>query len=76
MKKIIITESQLKSILTEAHIKHKWTKVEDRKLKHYKCERCNAEKWWDDGFGKLIYQDRFGKTHYRAPECVLPNTKL
>jgi hypothetical protein len=58
-------------------IHHKWNKTDDqRKLKHYKCERCHAEKWWDSGFGKLIYQDRFGKTHYRAPECVLPNTKL
>ena len=58
-------------------IHHKWNKTDDqRKLKHYKCERCKAEKWRDQGFGKLIYQDRFGKTHYRAPECVLPNTKL
>ena len=58
-------------------IKHKWNKTDNqRKLKHYKCERCKAEKWWDPGFARLIYQDRFGKQHYRAPECVLPNTKL
>jgi 8-oxo-dGTP pyrophosphatase MutT (NUDIX family) len=57
-------------------IHHKWSKVDDKKIKHHKCERCKAEKWWDSGFGKLIYQDRFGKTHYRAPECELPNRKL
>jgi hypothetical protein len=58
-------------------IHHKWNKTDDqRKLKHYKCERCKAEKWRDPGFGKLIYQDRFGKTHYRAPECTAPNTRL
>jgi hypothetical protein len=63
--------------LGEDHtIKHKWNKVDSRKLKHHKCERCKCEKWWDNGFGKLIYQDRFGKTHYKAPDCVLPNTKL
>jgi hypothetical protein len=56
---------------------HKWHKVENsRKLNHKECEKCHAEKWWDDGFQKLIYHDRFGKLHYRAPECVIPNTKL
>lgn len=75
MKKILISESQLQLIVE--HIKHKWNKVEDsRKLKHYKCDRCKSEKWWDPGFQRLMYQDRFGRDHYRAPECVLPNTKL
>ena len=63
--------------LGEGHlIHHKWNKVDSRKLKHYKCERCHAEKWWDPGYARLIYQDRFGHPHYRAPECALPNTKL
>jgi hypothetical protein len=71
--------SKIKSmmgLITEAHIKHKWLRVIDNKLQHAKCERCKAEKWWDNGYQQLIYQDRFGKPHYRAPECVLPNTKL
>jgi hypothetical protein len=64
--------------LGEDHtIKHKWNKTDNqRKLKHFKCERCKAEKWWDPGFAKLIYQDRFGKQHYRSPECELPNSKI
>ena len=58
-------------------LKHSWNKVENsRKLKHMKCKKCNCEKWWDQGFGQLMYQDRFGKVHYRAPKCVLPNAKL
>lgn len=59
-------------------IKHKWNKTDNRtKHQHYKCERCKAEKWWDQGFGKVVYQDRFGKLHpHKTPECVLPNTKL
>jgi len=79
MKSLNEEISKIKSVMGLSEhrlIKHKWNKVEDRKLKHQKCERCNCEKWWDSGHSKLIYQDRFGRTHYRAPDCVLPNTKL
>jgi hypothetical protein len=68
----------LYNLIREGHlIKHKWSKVDSKKLNHKKCERCHAEKWWDSGYAKLIYQDRFGNLHpHKAPECVLPNTKL
>lgn len=38
--------------------------------------KCKAEKWYDMEREQTTYMDRFGKTHYRAPDCVLPNTKL
>ena len=40
------------------------------------CLRCLCEKGFSISFGRLIYIDRFGKIHYRAPDCILPNTKL
>ena len=65
------------NILNEQRIKHTWKKIENsRKLQHAECIRCKSQKWWDDRFGKLIYVDRFGKTHYRAPDCAYPNTKI
>lgn len=66
--------------LTEIYhklIKHKWAKVEpSRKFRHHKCTRCDAEKWYDDREGKIMFMDRFGHTLHHTPECVLPNTKL
>jgi hypothetical protein len=58
-------------------IHHVWNKIHDNKLKHAKCTRCNCEKYYDDRWGKVIFIDRFGKTHHhKTPDCVLPNTKL
>lgn len=58
-------------------IHHTWEPVEPtRLLKHKRCTRCNCEKYYSAGYGRLIYQDRFGRIHYRTPSCVLPNTKL
>lgn len=58
-------------------IRHKWNDVIPTKLlKHKKCERCNCEKYYSLPFGQVMYEDRFGKLWFRAPECVLPNTKL
>lgn len=50
-------------------IKHLWrTKIGFRK---YECEKCKCQKYWDPAFGKIIFVDRFGKIHYRMPDCVL-----
>jgi hypothetical protein len=58
-------------------IHHVWDAViPSKKLKHKKCSRCHCEKFWDQGFRRLIYIDRFGRMSYRTPSCVLPNTKL
>jgi hypothetical protein len=58
-------------------IHHVWNKITDQhRLKHAKCERCKCQKWWDAGFKRLIYIDRFGNLHYKTPSCVLPNTFL
>jgi hypothetical protein len=57
-------------------IHHHWQKVEDKKLKHKVCTECKCEKFYDEGFGQLIFIDRFGKMFYRTPSCVLPYTLL
>lgn len=58
-------------------IRHKWNKVQpSKKFRHYRCERCDAEKWYEDSEGKIMFMDRFGMMHHRTPDCVLPNTKL
>jgi hypothetical protein len=58
-------------------IRHTWNKhFGTGKLKHATCPRCLCEKYFSPSFGQLIYVDRFGKTHYKTPSCVLPNTKL
>jgi hypothetical protein len=58
-------------------IRHKWNSVPNsHKLKHKKCERCECEKFFDSNYGHLIYIDRKGHLYFRAPSCVLPNTKL
>jgi len=44
--------------------------------RHRLCPTCKCEKFYSAGHKKLVYIDRFGKMHYRAPSCVLPNTKL
>lgn len=66
--------------LTETYhkiLRHKWRRIDpSRKLKHFECMKCKAEKWYDMEREQTTYMDRFGKTHYRAPDCVLPNTKL
>jgi len=55
-------------------ITHKW---KDNNIPNVKqCERCLCLKYYVYAFRRMMYMDRFGKTHYRAPECVLPNTKL
>ena len=56
-------------------IKHKW-KDNDTVARGKQCERCLCLKYYDYAFVRMMYMDRFGITHYRAPECVLPNTKL
>lgn len=65
--------------IKESHklIHHKWNKINDNKLKHAKCERCECEKYYEDRFGKVIFVDRFGKTYpHSTPPCVIPNTKM
>ena len=58
-------------------IHHSWEYVVPTQLlKHMKCSRCNCEKFYTAGYRQVMFQDRFGKVHYRVPNCVLPNTKL
>lgn len=59
-------------------IRHKWIEVAGTygKTQQYECIRCLCKKKYWFSFGQVMYTDRFGKIHYRAPECVLPNTKL
>lgn len=49
--------------------RHKWKKAEDsRKLKHFICEKCGCEKWWDAGFQRTIYSVK-GRIYYRSLGC-------
>ena len=51
--------------------RHSWEPVKDsKKLKHKECIHCHLEKWWDAGFGRLIYQDAKGNIYYRTPSCT------
>ena len=51
--------------------RHSWDPVEgSQKLKHAVCMWCQLQKWWDKGFGKLIYMDKFGKVFYKTPSCT------
>ena len=60
-------------------IRHKWINKDNivysgRDLRD--CERCHCKKWYDYGFKRIVFYDRFGKLHYTTPDCVLPNTKM
>jgi hypothetical protein len=59
-------------------IHHTWDEVIPTSLlKHKKCSRCLCQKFYSPGFGKLIYQDRFGNIYpARTPSCELPNIKI
>ena len=51
--------------------RHSWEPIKgSTKLKHAECMYCQLQKWWDKGFGKLIYMDKYGKIHYRTPSCT------
>ena len=52
-------------------VKHEWDKVKNsKKLKHKECRHCHLQKWWDPGFGRLIYVDTRGNIYYRTPSCI------
>jgi len=57
-------------------LRHKWWEIQGTTPQQYECGKCLCKKGYSHAFGQLIYYDRFGKLHFRAPECVLPNTKL
>lgn len=59
-------------------IKHTWNSVPETygKTQQFECEHCHCVKGFSFSFGKLIYTDRFGRTHFQAPRCVLPNTLI
>jgi hypothetical protein len=58
-------------------IHHTWEKVVNtKKLKHKQCTRCECQQFYDEGFGQVMFQDRFGKIFYKRPKCVLPNILL
>jgi hypothetical protein len=60
-------------------IRHSWDRVEPSALlKHKRCSRCLCQKFYSPGFGRLIYQDRFGNIYptRKTPSCELPNIKL
>lgn len=40
-------------------------------FRRYECEKCHCVKYWDPGFGKIIFVDRYGVLHHRTPDCVL-----
>lgn len=53
-------------------IHHVWESVTPtRLLKHKRCVRCNCEQYYSAGYGRVVYQDRFGKIWFRAPQCEL-----
>lgn len=60
-------------------IKHTWIpspRYEKGKISHKMCIRCKCEKYYSMEIQRTVYLDRFGRLLYRAPSCVLPNTKL
>jgi hypothetical protein len=60
-------------------LKHKWNPspvIRQGELSRKVCEKCKCEKYFDLEFGQTVYMDRFGKIVFRAPDCVLPYTKI
>lgn len=60
-------------------IRHRWFPIPGTpvgRFQRFFCIKCGCEKGFSQAFGQVMYMDRFGKIHYKAPECVLPNTKL
>ena len=59
-------------------LRHRWSPNAGTygKTQRYDCIRCMCTKGYSFAFNQIVYTDRFGKLHFRAPECVLPNTKL
>ena len=60
-------------------LKHSWANsgiILKEKLNHKTCSKCKCVKYYDVIFDQTVYIDRFGKLYFRAPSCVLPNTKL
>jgi len=60
-------------------LNHLWVSsgvILKEKLNHKICSKCKCTKYYDTIFDQTVYIDRFGKLYFRAPSCVLPNTKL
>lgn len=55
-------------------IRHKWVALPG--FKRHKCERCNCIRLWNEGYGKVVFYDRYGKLYPFTPSCELPNVKL
>jgi hypothetical protein len=51
--------------------RHSWRKLFNTgKLKHAECSYCYLQKWWDSGFGRLIYMNKKGEIFYQTPSCI------
>lgn len=50
--------------------RHKWIPQDGFRVD--KCERCSLIRYWDSGFGKLMYkwiEDGIENVGYTAPKC-------
>ena len=52
-------------------LQHSWKKQEGTgKLKHKKCEKCNCEQYYNDGYGRVIFITNRGCTYFCTPACI------